>query len=56
MVEGGLHVSGLQNESDVLATLSISSGQAETAARMRSRKIYYGPNGGYCCKKKGLEG
>lgn len=48
----GLLVWGLQDEADVLATHSISSGEAETAARMSSRKIHYGPRGGYCCCKK----
>lgn len=49
---GGLHVCGLQDEADVLATHSISSGEAESAAKMSSGKIHYGPSGGYCCKKK----
>lgn len=41
-----MHVS----EADVLATHSC--GEAEIAARMSSRKIYFGPSGGYCCKKR----
>lgn len=48
----GLHGSGLHKEADVLATRSVSSGEAETAARMSSRKVHYGPSGGDCCKKK----
>lgn len=51
-VARGLHVSGLHKEADVLATNSVSSGEAETASRMSSRKVHYGPSGGYCFKKK----
>lgn len=53
---GGLGVSALQNEEDVPAMHSLSSGQEETAVRTSSRTAHYGPRGGIMWWKKGWRG
>lgn len=45
-------VSGLQNEEDVLATHSVSSGHEENAVKTSSGATHYGPRGGYRGRKR----